>query len=593
MSSAVAAAGVFTLAVLAPFEATSPLARLPWQSVSNLEAALLAAIACWGAALAWTRRLPPSGTPLLLPWAALAAALAIASAAAPIERANAWHMTGRVAAAATVYLLAYDGITTGRRLRIALALCVASGIAVALLGTLEYFEVDVVLRGLRVFRPAVSTVGDQIRAGGPLQYPTIASMYLEVTFAIGLGLLLRAIDAADGTHRAVAACWFVGLMAIGEGIAVTFTRAGLVTMAASVIIVGFSTIRRVGVERGRAALATLAALTAAIAILLVASRSVQSLWLRATTEGQDAWYRADVTAPETLTFSADRSQYVSISVANTGRVVWDSDGEQPFYLSYHWLDATGDRVVAYEGGRTRFGVPVRPGNRVQLYALVRAPRVAGDYRLEWDVVQEDRLWFSTEQGAPEATTSRVTVTGASGGDPLPTTARPQRSVRPGRLALWRAAARMFRAHPVLGVGPDNFRLLYGDYLQLRGADRRTHSNNMYLEILVGGGLVAGAALLWLLLSAVSLFVRSQAPEIDDVGNSVPGSLQVDLLAGWSQAPYKSPVGSGLAAAGAAIALHATVDSFLSFAPTYILFALTLGCAAAVSRGVETAGAHRV
>jgi hypothetical protein len=36
----------------------------------------------------------------------------------------------------------------------------------------------------------------------------------------------------------------------------------------------------------------------------------------------------------------------------------------------------------------------------------------------------------------------------------------------------------------------------------------------------------------------------------------------------------------------AIALHGVVDSFLSFAPTYILFALVLGCASAAS---ENAG----
>jgi hypothetical protein len=43
----------------------------------------------------------------------------------------------------------------------------------------------------------------------------------------------------------------------------------------------------------------------------------------------------------------------------------------------------------------------------------------------------------------------------------------------------------------------------------------------------------------------------------------------------------------VAAATLAIALHATVDSFLSFAPTYVLFSLTLGCAVACARGVET------
>ena len=49
----------------------------------------------------------------------------------------------------------------------------------------------------------------------------------------------------------------------------------------------------------------------------------------------------------------------------------------------------------------------------------------------------------------------------------------------------------------LGVGPDNFRLLYGAYAGLPGADARTHSNNMYLEMLAGGGLRGGAAFGWL------------------------------------------------------------------------------------------------
>jgi hypothetical protein len=40
-------------------------------------------------------------------------------------------------------------------------------------------------------------------------------------------------------------------------------------------------------------------------------------------------------------------------------------------------------------------------------------------------------------------------------------------------------------------------------------------------------------------------------------------------------------------------VHATVDSFLSFAPTYVLFALTLGCTVACARDMETPRANRV
>src|SRR4030095_13711245 len=85
--------------------------------------------------------------------------------------------------------------------------------------------------------------------------------------------------------------------------------------------------------------------------------------------------------------------------------------------------------------------------------------------------------------------SLATVEGpALAGAPQPFP-RPRPRWRPGRLVLWGAAARMFAAYPLLGVGPDNFRLTYPRYAGLTSGDPRTHSNNMYLEVAAGGGLV--------------------------------------------------------------------------------------------------------
>jgi hypothetical protein len=410
-----------------------------------------------------------------------------------------------------------------------------------------------------------------VRAGGPLQYPTIASMYLEVVFAFGLGLLLSAVDAGE---RWRALGWFGALVTIGHAITLTYTRAGLMVMAASVLLVGAMRVRARGIERGGW---TLAALAIAVAALLPLSRSPQSMWLRMTSEGQESWYRASVKAPDALSFGVDATQYVSLEVTNTGRVIWDSRGASPIYFSYHWLDASGQRVIAYEGARTEWSEPVAPGTTTTIHSLVRAPRQPGTYLIEWDLVEEGRLWFSTEQGAPESTTTRVTVSGTGIGGPLTTKARPVRAVRPGRLVLWRAAVQMIVAHPLLGVGPDNFRLLYGPYAGLAHADPRTHTNNMYLEVLVGGGLLAAVIFAWFLWAASSLFATAARQRSTRIGSD--------------RGP--TPIGMGVAAAGLAIALHATVDSFLSFAPTYILFALTLGFAAALARGLDgTADAHR-
>ena len=81
------------------------------------------------------------------------------------------------------------------------------------------------------------------------------------------------------------------------------------------------------------------------------------------------------------------------------------------------------------------------------------------------------------------------------------------ALRLPRRILWQAAGRIAWAHPFTGIGPDNFRLVYGDYLGLEAWDRRVHANDMYLEILVGAGLLGLAALVWLLGAWGSALLR--------------------------------------------------------------------------------------
>ena len=94
-----------------------------------------------------------------------------------------------------------------------------------------------------------------------------------------------------------------------------------------------------------------------------------------------------------------RTRRVPVTLTNTGRLTWDSGATPPILLSYHWLPADGDGFVAFEGDRTAFASPVAPGSTVTLDVRVRAPEQPGRYRLEWDLVQEGVLWFSTEAGA--------------------------------------------------------------------------------------------------------------------------------------------------------------------------------------------------
>jgi O-antigen ligase len=110
---------------------------------------------------------------------------------------------------------------------------------------------------------------------------------------------------------------------------------------------------------------------------------------------------------------------------------------------------------------------------------------------------------------------------------------------------------MVAAHPLTGVGPDNFRLSYGTYLGISDADPRVHSNNMYLEVLAGTGLVGGIAFLWFGWRAFGRVLALLAPDAANVG-------------------------AGIAAAMIAIAAHGAADAFLGFTATYTLIAITLG-----------------
>jgi O-Antigen ligase len=341
---------------------------------------------------------------------------------------------------------------------------------------------------------------------------------------------------------------------IAQAVALTFTRAGLITMAASLALVGAWRYRARGRDRGVVALA---ALTVTIGTLFFASRSAQSLWLRFTSEGQESWYRADVVAPADIWMADDEVASIPVTLINTGRIEWDSDANPPFYVSYHWLDADADRIVAFQGLRTAFEAPVSPGSRVSLAVQVRSPAQPGEYRLVWDIVQEGRLWFTTEAGAIPVM-SRAIVGGDQPRTALATFAPPRPTVRPRRFQLWRAAWRMVAARPLVGVGPDNFRLSYAPYAGLAAGDPRIHSNNMYLEMLAGAGISGALAFAWLLWSVA----RVTRPTAAD-----PASLAI-------------------AAAALAIAVHGAVDSFLSFAPTYVLFAMTVGFAHANSQFSE-------
>jgi O-antigen ligase len=145
-------------------------------------------------------------------------------------------------------------------------------------------------------------------------------------------------------------------------------------------------------------------------------------------------------------------------------------------------------------------------------------------------------------------------------------------VRPARPVLWAAALRIASERPWLGLGPDNFRHVYGRYARIERPDPRVHANNMYLEVLAGAGVIGLLALLWLLGTAGhALWLRCRRAPLTRL---MPAAA---ALAAWLM-----------------VAGHGLVDSFLSFTTTYLTFALAAGLAFSPGVAANLDGdAHRI
>jgi hypothetical protein len=277
--------------------------------------------------------------------------------------------------------------------------------------------------------------------------------------------------------------------------------------------------------------------------------------LRLQTESDAEWYGAAYSAPAALNLQAGHTSSVDLDVRNEGRLTWTSSGPHPFALGYRWLTDDGDGVLDIAPQEVPLGHDVEPGETVHLQVNLQVPDLpAGGYRLDWGMLQRDVLQFS-ERGWADAET-RVSMRPGAALASMPAVSSRDDGEAPwvvGRMDLWGAAARLIAAHPVLGVGPDNFRHFYGAELGLEGWDERIQANNLYLEVLSDLGILGLAVFAWVVAGPLVATVRGARRE--------------------GRGSY---VALGVALAIVAFLLHGMLDAFLAFNPTAWLFWLLLG-----------------
>jgi hypothetical protein len=288
--------------------------------------------------------------------------------------------------------------------------------------------------------------------------------------------------------------------------------------------------------------------------------------LRLVTQNDRDWYRAVLSAPPLPALHAGQEVVVPVTLRNDGLMTWEASGVLPIQVSYHWMSPDKEIYLLFDGARTRLPHDVAPGETVSVQAIVRAPDEPGEYRLQWDLVQENVTWFDRKEGmtADLRTYTIAPGSAAAGGTQMPAAPMEQLSVQAvsdsasvERLKLWRVAWHMFLDHPIVGVGPDGFRNMYGQYAGLTEWNRNIFTNNMYLEMFTNLGLLGGLSFLALVLVSLRHIARN--------------------VLGRPTGPAWL-LGLGASAAVIAFFAHGFVDYFLFATPLYVLFWFLLGVA---------------
>jgi hypothetical protein len=111
------------------------------------------------------------------------------------------------------------------------------------------------------------------------------------------------------------------------------------------------------------------------------------------------------TVPKVMKAGATYS--VSATFRNGSRVPWPdraSSGYQPpgagaVRLAYRWWPGSSPSPEPWGPSRGDLGQPLQPGQSATVSVVVRAPAASGDYRLQFDLLQELVVWFESKNAA--------------------------------------------------------------------------------------------------------------------------------------------------------------------------------------------------
>jgi O-antigen ligase len=423
-------------------------------------------------------------------------------------------------------------------------ICIAlavGGLSVAGLGLLEMAGAPPVVAMLAALHDASVPVADVPRLTATLSHPNVAAIVLEMTLPLVAALSLLAAP----RWRALALLLLVAQVA---ALSLTFSRAGILAGAASLVVLALIAARR-GARRVLLPVG-LAALAGPLGFAL-AGGLLPQVERRLVAEMEQDGYRATYAAPAVVAAAPEQVLDVSVRVTNASSSEWSALDDSRVALGYHLLRTDGT-PIAFDSPATLLPADVPPQGSLDMVARVHAPAAAGLYLVEWDALREGVAWFSW-RGSPTAP-MRLLVEPIGPRATAPPTEAQVALPHPARVQFWAAAVAMLRDHPVLGVGPDNFRVRFADYSGIAESHIGTHAHSLYLESLADTGLLGLVGLVGVLVGVVRIGWAGLGARRDS-----------DWL--WHAALFASLL-SWL--------LHGLLDDFERFWPAHVAFWIVVG-----------------
>jgi hypothetical protein len=442
----------------------------------------------------------------------------IAAAHAPEFHTNAYKAAIRFSAGFLLLAMA----RTYRRPLWILRTCIAA----AVLGAV-YALVAQTGWGLPVlFRNGEFFIAQVQRLSGSFEYPNVAAAYFAMSLVLISTLALRP-----------AFRWSAAVL-LWCALILTFSRGAV----AALIIVSSTEallLWKKGTNWRKAAGLIGAGIVAVIITLTITPYTFDVLTRSAPANPPAAQYRA---AWNRLREQPDTRDQIQLNIRNAGNIPWLAKGGGRVALGYQWQNRT---LGTFEKGLVVTDLPhdVQPGETIELFADFHTPKRPGQYALIIGLFVRNFDWFSNAGVVPAVVLAEIQPGAQRVVDRVvsPATGFAHRAAAAPvpRSQLWHAALEMFLKYP-FGVGPDNYRLLYGRFLGLTQWNTDIYSNSLYLELLTGSGILG--------LGAFALIVISMQRH-----TATAGLLAVCVFL-----------------------IHGFVDVFLMTTPIYFSFWILLG-----------------